>query len=87
MAYFSDEERKKPLQYYAHGFTFSCNHCDLSAPLEVSCRSLWYSQKHLASAIASFISHFMLWIHPHLNGFQGLDTIEWDIRGKVNNNQ
>lgn len=87
MPYLTDEQRKKPLEYYAHGFTFACKHCDLSAPVEVSCRSPWYSKKHLAAAIAEFTCHFMIWIHPHLNGFSGIDTVQWDIRGKVNNDQ
>ena len=83
MTYITQEERKKPLTHSTEGFRFSCDHLDLSAPVHVSSDFYaQYSPAQLSKAVACFIAWWMLWVHKTLNGFSGIDCIEWKFDGQ-----
>lgn len=75
--YMTEEERKQPFSYFTEGFQFeTC--VDFSLPVKVTPLGE-YNKEMLCKAIASVTAHFMLWVHPRLNGFSGVDTIRWNI--------
>jgi hypothetical protein len=78
MPYYTEEERKQRFTYTFNGFGFECQHLDMSAPIYITPRN-GYTPQGLALACASFGAHFMLWIHPRLGGFTGMDTLRFVI--------
>lgn len=72
---YSEEERKKPLIHYVNGLTFkSC--VDLSCGISIE-KEEWYhpTMDQVVSQTMTFTAWWIFNIHPHLNGFSGLDTI------------
>lgn len=78
--YFTNEERKESWIREEDYHKFVTRR-DLSGGVDVYPTS--YSPinepSSLAQDVASFIAQFMLWHYPRLNGFSGMDCIEWRI--------
>jgi hypothetical protein len=81
--YFTNEERKmswiRDEDY--HKFI---TRVDLSGGIDVYPDSYTPIDKpsSLAQDVASFIANFMIFYYPRLNGFSGMDCIEWRIHEK-----
>jgi len=80
MAYYTDEQRKERLYREYDYFRFETRN-DLSGGIKVTQVSNCGDQfaEKLAADTAIFISYFMLFHYPHLNGFSGMDTVRWEI--------
>lgn len=84
MSYLTDEARKAPLNFTEEYFRF-VSKVDLSGGIDVYPISNTFKLKPkdpryraaLARDVAVFIGHFMIFTHPYLNGFSGLDCFEW----------
>jgi hypothetical protein len=80
MAFYTKEQRKEPLIRHYNYFKFETKN-DLSGGVKVyethTCGSQF--EKRLAAETANFIAYFMLFHYPHLNGFSGMDTINWKL--------
>ena len=89
--FYSKEDRKEPLIHNCDFFSFR-THIDLSGgvfvvPLDLEDNrfNLFNEEAKaelataLAKDVAVFIAWWMLNIYPHLNGFSGIDTIEWIV--------
>jgi hypothetical protein len=76
----TNEERKQPLVWVEEFHKFVTK-ADLSEGVDVYPRFLIENKEKekevLAQDIACFIAQFMLFTHPRLNGFSGMDTIKW----------
>jgi hypothetical protein len=75
--FLTEEERKREVTQHVEGFQFK-HKVDLSDGVEIT-PVFDYNHATLSRAIAVFTAGFMLWTHPRLNGFSGVDTIEWKI--------
>jgi hypothetical protein len=81
--YFTNEERKASWIRDEDYYKFVTRQ-DLSGGVDV------YPIDHLPALrdsslcqeVACFIANFMLWKYPRLNGFSGMDCIEWRIHDK-----
>lgn len=88
MSYLTDEERKKPWTWQEDYFTFVTS-VDLSAGIDVYPTSDSFKltpsdprySEALSRDVATFVAHFMLFTHPNLNGFSGIDCITWRFHG------
>lgn len=74
--YYTEEERKMPLEHYVDGLTFkSC--VDLSSGIVIE-KSEWMktvTQEEIVKQTMVFTAWWVFNIHPKLNGFSGLDTV------------
>lgn len=80
--YFTDEERKASWRRDENNYKFVTRQ-DLSGGIDVY--PLFHASmddSYLAQDIGCFIAQFMLWNYPRLNGFSGMDCIEWRIHDK-----
>jgi hypothetical protein len=86
--YYTDEERKRAWTYHATFYTFITKYDlsggvivkqDISDPRNTIDAVIKSKPEFLVRDVAEFIANFMLWHHPHLNGFSGMDTIKWTI--------
>lgn len=76
--FYTDEERAEIRTAYHEGFYFrgrvdNCDTVEVFTPER-------YTENQLATAIACYISGFMLWHWKKLNGFPGIAGIKWDIK-------
>lgn len=77
--YFTSEERKTSWIRDEENYKF-VTHQDLSGGVDVyPINEDAGDDSYLAQDIACFIAHFMLWKYPRLNGFSGMDCIQWRI--------
>jgi hypothetical protein len=86
--YFTAEERKVPWIFHEDYHHF-VTRADLSGGVDVYPTNYAPSDEpaSLAQDVASFIAYFMLWNYPRLNGFSGMDCIEWRIHDKPYKNE
>jgi hypothetical protein len=76
--YLTEEERSVIITYHTDYFDFK-GRTDCSGGIEVT--PLYkYNEEILCSATAQFISNFILWTFPRLNGFSGISTIKFNIK-------
>lgn len=79
MAYLTDEQRKQPLTHYVDGYTF-ITRVDLSGGVKVRYDGVLENTKErLMKAVAEFSVWWSLMYHRQLNGFSGMDCVEWNI--------
>ena len=85
MSYLTDEERKKPLKWQEDYYTFVTK-VDLSGGIDVYPNFPKIGKERakevLAQDISCFIAQFVLFTHPRLNGFSGMDTLKWKFHDK-----
>ena len=86
-SYIYDEERKKPIQWSNDNFHFFCKHADLlGAPLEVRLisndKSIDY-RKEFMCAFMQFVFEWKSEVWRHLNGFQGIDCIDFEFSDNI----
>jgi hypothetical protein len=81
--YFTNEERKTPWLRDENYHKFVTRQ-DLSGGVDVypDHYAPLDNESLLCQDVASFIAQFMLWKYPRLNGFSGMDCIEWRIHDK-----
>jgi hypothetical protein len=83
----SDEERKKPIKWSNIDFVFFCKHADLlGAPLEIRLISDYKYTDYRKEFMRSFMQFVFEWkeyVYSHLNGFCGIDCIEFEFDGNI----
>lgn len=83
MVYMTDDERAQPMQHICNHFTF-VSRLDLKGGVTLiphaEAKANEVPVEHIMSDVASFTSWWMRNVHSRLNGFSGLDTIDWKIK-------
>lgn len=70
---------ENPFRFIGHyGTLFSADRCDFRGGITL--KSVPKDKSLMASDIAEMIGHHATNIHPQLNGFQGYDCIDWNIK-------
>ena len=70
---------EKPFDHHcSNGSSFQCSRCDFTEPIEVLDMP-GDSLALFAADVAEMIGFHAINIWPKLNGFQGYDTIDFDI--------
>lgn len=79
MAFIND----KPFDHTTRrGVTFTCDRSDLSTPIYITGLHRSPLVMEVAQATAEFAAWHALHIHPHLNGFRGYDSLEFEVPEK-----
>ena len=69
---------EKPFTHHCcNGSRFQCDRCDFTKPIKVLDKPPY--EALFAADVAEMIGYHAINIWPELNGFQGYDTIEFDI--------
>lgn len=78
----TEEEKKEICTRYIDGFNF-VYHRDLSGTVVVI-PDFNYNKSMLMTATAKFTANFIHFTLHSLNGFPGLDTVNWEIKDEIN---